>query len=363
MGKPEPGLSGDRHMGKMSGKVKDQQLFTLIRNFLLVYLPVQRNASKNTVTTYRTVLNQFIHYLAKQKGISQTAVTFDMFSYHSLSSYLDSLSTDKSFSPATRNNRLAAIRAFVSYASACYPEYIALTSELSNVKVQKDDPFGKVSYLSEEAIRVLLLAPDTSTRLGLRDQFLMILIFDTGARIQELLHIRLCDLKTDNSPQVILHGKGGKVRTVPLMKDTVEHLQRYLAVFHADKSLASTELLFYMMHIGIPQPLSDDAVRKRMKKYAESARLKCRDIPENVHPHLFRHSRAMHLYQHGMPLELVSQWLGHANPETTLVYAYADTEHKREAIERALGNNAAPGIGTDSSVVTDEEMLKRLYGL
>ncbi len=71
----------------------------------------------------------------------------------------------------------------------------------------------------------------------------------------------------------------------------------------------------------------------------------------------------MHLYQHGMPLELVAQWLGHANPETTLVYAYADTEHKREAIERALGSKAAPGVSTESSAVTDEELLKRLYGL
>ena len=100
-----------------------------------------------------------------------------------------------------------------------------------------------------------------------------------------------------------------------------------------------------------------------MQKYANSARAKCSEIPERVHQHLWRHTRAMHLYQHGMDLTLVSHWLGHANLETTLIYAYADTEHKRQAIARALGDSAAPGVDPANYTVTDEELLKRLYGL
>ena len=99
------------------------------------------------------------------------------------------------------------------------------------------------------------------------------------------------------------------------------------------------------------------------QKYVDSARAKCPEIPERVHPHLWRHTRAMHLYQHGMDLTLVSQWLGHANLETTLIYAYADTEHKRQAITRALGDNAAPGVDLANYTVNDEELLKLLYGL
>lgn len=350
-------------MGKVKKAVKNEKLFLLIRNFLLTYLPVQRGASENTVTAYRTVLNQFLRFAADKQNIPVTSVTFDLFSYKMITMYLSNLVTEKGFSAATWNNRLAALKAFITYASACCPEYIALSTELSAIKAQKNDPFSKVEYMSEEAVHVLLAEPDATTRLGLRDQMMLIFFYDTGARIQEVLNVRLCDLTLESSPKVILHGKGKKIRTVPLMKDTVQHLKHYITVFHEKEPAASTQFLFYTERRGIRKPVCDDTVRLMMKKYADTARMKCPEIPEQVHPHLWRHTRAMHLYQHGMDLTLVSQWLGHANLETTLIYAYADTEHKRQAITRALGDSAAPGVSPESYTVTDEELLKRLYGL
>lgn len=217
-------------MGRMkkvetAAKLKDEKLFKLIRNYLLVYLPVQREASPHTVTDYRTVLSQYLSFAAEKNGIKLNAVTFDMFSRENVDAYLDHLTAGKKFSPATRNNRLAAIRAFVSYASACCPEYIALESELSAIKAQKDDPFSKVDYMTEDAVTSLVNEPDPKTKIGLRDRFLMIFLYDSGARISEALGVRLCDMKLDNSPQVLLFGKGSKVRTVPLMEKTVEHLR------------------------------------------------------------------------------------------------------------------------------------------
>lgn len=100
------------------GKVKDEQLFALLRDFLLVYLPNQRKASSNTVKAYRTTLNQFLKYISGQKNISVLSVTFEMVTYKMVNSYLDWLSEEKNAAPATRNNRLAAIRAFISYAAA-----------------------------------------------------------------------------------------------------------------------------------------------------------------------------------------------------------------------------------------------------
>lgn len=232
------------------------------------------------------------------------------------------------------------------------------------MKIQKDDPFSKVSYMSENATRAMMDAPDVTAHIGLRDHFLMIFLYDTGARIQELLHIRLCDIKADKSPQVLLYGKGDKVRSVPLMKDTVVHLKHYMDVFHTGNPMNSPDLLFYVKRNGDLQPMSDDTVWLRLQKYVAIAQQHCPDVPMRMHPHLWRHTRAMHLYQHGMPLELVSQWLGHSSPETTLVYAYADTEHKRKAIARALGEHAVHGISDDIACpVTDEELLKQLYGL
>jgi site-specific recombinase XerD len=350
-------------MGKLKKPVKDEKLFLLIRNFLLTYLPVQRGASGNTITAYRIALNQFLRFAADTENISVASVTFDLFSYELVTAYLSNLITEKGFSSATWNNRLAALKAFISYAAACYPEYIAVSAQLAAIKAQKNDLLSKVEYMSEEAVRVLLAQPDATTRLGLRDRAMLIFFYDTGARIQEVLSVRICDLKLDSSPKVVLHGKGNKVRTVPLMMDTAQHLKHYIAVFHEGESTASPQLLFYTERNGIRRNVCDDTVRLMMQKYADSAKAKCPEIPERVHPHLWRHTRAMHLYQHGMDLTLVSQWLGHANLETTLIYAYADTEHKRQAITRALGHSAAPGISLENYAVTDEALLKRLYGL
>ncbi len=190
----------------------------------------------------------------------------------------------------------------------------------------------------------------------------MIFLYDTGARIQEALDVKICDLRIDKTPTVTLHGKGGKIRVVPLMKDTVEHLKNYMGVFHKDETWFSPEWLFYVERKGIRSAMCDDTARLRIQKYAEQARESCPDVPERVHPHLWRHTRAMHLYQHGMDLTLISQWLGHKQVETTLIYAYADTEAKRKAIEKAMGSDSS-GTKPGNYTVDDEETLKRLYGL
>lgn len=345
------------------GKVRDPQLFMLIRNFLEVYLPIYRGASVNTVNTYRTGLNQYLDYVSSIKGISRYAVTAAMFSYELVTEYLRWLSTERQLSPATCNNRLAVLRAFITYASACKPEYIDLKSRLEMIKGRKNDNFGKVDYMSEAAVKALMEALDISTRTGLQDQFMMIILYDTGARIQEILDLKLCDFKIDKTPTVRIHGKGNKLRIVPLMADTVKHLRNYLAALHPEESMLSDSYLFYTIRRGQKAPMCDDTARYRIQKYVFEAQEKCRDVPDNPHPHLWRHSRAMHLYQHGMDLERISQWLGHSNLETTLIYAHVDTEDKRKAIESALGSGVIHELDTAPYTVDDEELLRKLYGL
>ena len=136
-----------------------------------------------------------------------------------------------------------------------------------------------------------------------------------------------------------------------------------MKLFHPDGHMHSQQPLFYVEQCGAKHPMSDDNVRKFLRRYGTSARENCPEVPENVHPHLWRHSRAMHLYQHGMALSLISQWLGHSNLETTLVYAYADTEQKRRAIEKSMGRDVIAGVDLPKYSVSDEEVLKKLYGL
>lgn len=345
------------------GRIKDENFFIMIRNFLTVYLPVQRNASENTITTYRTSLNQFLNYLSEKNGVSISAITFDMFNQENVNGFLDQLSVDKKRTPSTRNNRLAALRSFVAYASACKPEYLSIDAEISAIKIQKNDPFAKVDYMTENAVKALFQAPDCKTKKGLREQFFMILLYDTAARIQEILDIRLCDLKLDTTPTVRLYGKGRKIRIIPLMKNTITHLQQYLKVFHSKESMNSEEWLFYSERKGIRSQICDDTTRIWLKKYAVIARKTCSEVPENVHPHLWRHTRAMHLYQHGMDITLISQWLGHSQIETTLIYAHADTEDKRKAIERAMADGVDVDVENTRYTVNDDEILRRLYGL
>ncbi len=342
------------------GKVKDELLFTLLRNFLTIYLQDRRKASIHTIKSYRTTWNHLLDFVAAEKSISVLNVTLKCIYRDMVEAFLHKSANT---SDATYNNRLAAIKAFFTYASACNPEYISHYSEISLIKSRKQDIFAKVDYMTETAIAAIMEVPDTSKDLGIRDQFFMILMYDTGARIQEMLNIRICDIKVGSMPTITLYGKGRKTRIVPVMPKTVSHLERYLKIFHTGVSEHSTDLLFYSIRNGIKNGICDDTMRIRLQKYANVARKNCPEVPQRVHPHLWRHSRAMHLYQHGMDLTLISQWLGHEQLSTTLVYAHADTEAKRKAIERAMADNRANIASAKRYTIDDEKVIRHLYGL
>ena len=253
------------------GKVKDTQLFMLIRNYLEIYLPVHRHAGENTVRSYRTGINQYLDFVSQNKGISRFSITAAMFNYDLVSEYLQWLANNRQVSTATCNNRMAVIRAFISYASACKPEYIDLKSRLGTIKGKKNDTFGKVDYMSEAAVKALMEAPDVSTTAGLQDQFMMVMMYDTGARIQEILGLRLCDLKIDKTSTATIHGKGNKIRVVPLMPETVKHLKKYLSVMHADERMHSETYLFFTRHKGQKAQMCDDTARFRIQRHVTTA--------------------------------------------------------------------------------------------
>lgn len=345
-------------------KFEKGSLFALIHSYLKIYLPKQRKVSPNTIRSYRDALESLLDFVKDRKKIPLADVTFEMLTAEMIASYLDFIQDERGCSTSTRNTRLAAIRAFFKYAAEVDVTVVTFLKAIKTVPVKKQDCVEAISYMSEAAVAALISTPDASTQKGLRDRFFMILLYDTGARIQEMLDIKLGDFRYGKTPTVTLHGKGGKVRTVPLMAKTMEHLRQYLGVFHPEPQDIGQYLFYADIH-GQRKPISDRRIRYVLKGYGIKAQATCAEVPENIHPHLFRHSRAMHLYQHGMDLTLVSQWLGHANLETTLVYAHADTERKRRAIETATANdNGSPaGISAKRFTVSDDETLKRLMGL
>ena len=191
----------------------------------------------------------------------------------------------------------------------------------------------------------------------------MVLMYDTAARCGELLGMRIRDLRLKvQHPIAYLHGKGNKTRTVPLLARTVEHCERYLRAFHPNEPADSEKPLFYTIIHGMQQPMSPDTVALFLKKYGEMAHNSCPEVPAHIHAHMLRHTRAMHLYHQGMPMMLLSEYLGHASEETTKVYAYADTEMKRAAIDKAdIVRNGAPQPAP--IWIDDEEMILKLSGL
>ena len=162
-----------------------------------------------------------------------------------------------------------------------------------------------------------------------------------------------------------LFGKGRKERPVPITDTVAIELKKYIAEFHVGADKFADDFLFYVEQHGERHPFSDSIARKIIRTYGESAKEAWPEIPDIIHPHMLRHSRAMHLYQKGNDLSLIKEWLGHANLETTLVYAYADTEHKRKVLEASIDPKSplAKRRNAERFTLSDDETVRKLYGL
>jgi len=276
--------------------------------------------------------------------------------------FLTWLEKARGCSVSTRNQRLMALRSFLDFAGQIDCTQTSLY--LSACNIPSKEAHGRiVEFLTEPALTALLQQPNPSRQKDQRNLVFMILMYDTAARCSELLDMKVCDLRLDaKHPIAYLHGKGRKTRTVPLLNRTVQHCKQYLNKFHPNKDDYSEAPLFYTVIHGRQQKMSPDTVAAFFAKYGSMAKAVCQEVPEHIHPHMMRHTRAMHLYQSGMPMVLLSQYLGHAQVETTMIYAYADTEMKRAAIQKAdavRGTKPVP----DEIWADNEEMILKLSGL
>ena len=344
--------------------VADKTLYELFSDYFRVYLPHFKKRSEHTIRSYRTALNSLLDFVKAEKGVKLAQVTLDMIDSDMVAKYLAHLD-EKNNSLTTRNLRLNCIKAFYSYASEVNSEAVVFANEILKIPKAAVPQYRKVDYISENAINTLLNQPNTRTPKGRRDRFFMLLMYDTGARLAEIRSLKLNSIVWTKKVQVTLFGKGNKERPVPITDMVATELKTYLEEFHPNADKYDDEYLFYVVGRNARNQFSDSIARKIVRGYGESAKNVCPEIPDILHPHMLRHSRAMHLYQKGNDLALIQQWLGHANQETTLVYAYADTEHKRKAIEASIDKNSplAKRRNTERYTLSDDETVKRLYGL
>ena len=296
----------------------------LLSSFLLNELPIIHNQSKNTIASYRDTYVQLLKYIESEKGISSDKIKVTDLTVTAIEEFLNWLELEKGNSISTRNQRLAAIRSLFHYIQKNAPEYMFQCHQIIGIPFKKTEK-RVIGFLNEEKTKELLAAPSTDTARGLRDQALLCLLYDSGARVQELADIRIRDLRLDSPAQVQLTGKGRKTRSVPLMEQTVCILKEYMKRNGLDNRLNGDHPLFFNAQ---EKKLTRQGITYVLKKYAEQCGI------NDISPHQLRHTKAMHLTEANVNPIFIRDFLGHTDLKVTEIYSKTSVKMKREALKK-----------------------------
>lgn len=341
----------------MKTKTNEPLFFSMTFEYLNVYLPKQMGNSPKTIKSYCDALSLFRKFVSDKLGISIARFTFSHCDRDCIYLFMSFLK-ERGNSPSSQNQRLAALKSYLWFAA---DKDISLQSLALNVKripsfkVKKKE----LEVLSNNALTSIFSQAGNS-KMGLRDRTIMIVLYDSAIRLEEVLELKLFDVQMGDSPFLRVQGKGSKERLVPISIKTSNHLHQYIEVFHGKHS-PDTELLFYTCIKGHTGAMSESNVERFIKKYALLAKESCDEIPPNVFPHLLRRTRATDLYQNGVEIELVSRLLGHASVETTRKY-YAKPSLKM--LSDAINSINLPEEEQEKPLWEgDEELMATMCGL
>lgn len=312
----------------MTTHVEPAALSPWIRRFLLEYLVGERNLSGNTQRSYRDTLRLLLPYVARCASRPIDGLRVEDVSAEVIRGFLRELEQERKCGAATRNQRLAAVRALARFIGGHCPEFLQWAGQIRTIAVKKTRS-QPVHYLEKAEMEAVLAVPARSTALGQRDYALLLFLLNTGARASEVAQARISDLDLGagtgvDRPWVLIHGKGAKERHCPLWKRTVEELRLLVNGRNSDKHI-------FVNRSG--DPITRFGVRGVVKRYASVA---TKTVPsltrKRVSTHTIRHTAAMHLLREGVDINTIRAWLGHESLSTTNVYAEADLEMKAKAL-------------------------------
>lgn len=324
--------------------------------FFASYLPGTRNLSENTILAYRDTFRLLLMFCRDSCGLPPEKLTLRVLDDKLILRFLDWIQDERGCSVGTRNQRLAAIHAFFRYVQAEEPEYLFISQKVLRVPFKKQQR-AIVRHLTPEQTSILLAQPDMTTKTGRRDATLLSVLYDTGARVQELCDLCAKDVRLEHPAIITLTGKGRKTRHVPILGNTVRLIRSYMSETGLFQNGQQDTPLFCNQR---RTKLSRGGVSHILQKYTDTASKKHGDMPKAITPHILRHSKAMHLYQAGVNLVYIRDILGHVDISTTDIYARADTEAKRKALE-AVYPSITPTEYPDWN--RDENLLEFLNNL
>lgn len=302
------------------------------------YLPALRGMSAHTIRSYRDAILLYLRFTSNHTRRRAETLDISDFTLDHVTAFLADLEKTRRSSIATRNARLAALHTFARFAASEAPEHLAELQRVLAIPFKRGARKGPVDFLDQKEVEALLTSPKQPTWATERDLTLFALMLNTGARVQEVLDLRIQDVRTEPPYQVRLRGKGGKVRICPIWAHTARRVRRLLAAtswpVDPDRPLFLNLRGEKLTRFGVYTLL-----KKRIGECSATvATLRGR----RIHPHTLRHTTAIHMLKAGIDFATISQWLGHASLNTTMVYARADLDLKRQALAQVFPDAPRP---------------------
>jgi len=304
-----------------------------MREWEKIYLPEIRALSPHTLRSYHEAITLYAIFLKHVRSANFSNLSGDSFSTVNIQEWMLWLKSERSCSNSTCNQRLAGLKNFLKFLSKKDIRFVQLWMEAREVKQMRYVKPAQVE-ITQEAIKTLFNVIDLKTKIGKRDFTLFYLIYSIGARIDEVLSLKISDIylnEHNGKNYVAVVGKGAKRRLPPILREVAKVLKGYIEMFHGKKP-NSGDLLFFVRYNGGKKKLTQEAVNKRLKIYAKKAYCINPGVPENLHCHQLRHARASHWLEQHLNIVAIQRLMGHSNINTTMRYIFVSTEQKNQAL-------------------------------
>ena len=301
----------------------------LITSFLREHMPIEQGCSPYTCETYAHAYRLLFVFASKRLGIRPSQICLEQIDAALILDFLAHIEEQRGNCAATRNGRLAAVKAFIRYVEFRVPSALAQARQIHAIPGKRHDQ-ALVRHLTMEEVRAILNVPNVTTRLGIRDRAMMHLCFAAGLRVSELVGLPLENLSLQRTPSIRVLGKGRKERCLPLRKETANDLRAWLAV----RGPVFVPELFVNAEGAAMTRAGFEYI---LDKHVRAARKSCSSLSErSVSPHQLRHSCALIMLQATRDIRKVALWLGHSDIRTTEIYLRVDPSVKLEAVEAVL---------------------------